>query len=204
MSPASWRARPAYQRARATALAYWFSFGTSADVSQVQPFENDSARVSVCETDPDCKWSCEVAKEGIAVKPEVMIPLVGFKKELAHQEKIVRETADKVFAEQGTKVDYLVGTMIELPRAAVCADQIAERAEFFSFGTNDLTQTTLGISRDDYAAFIGSYTDPKKADHGTVRAEFGESIEQNAIHGSDSDENANIEIAFFFSESELT
>ena len=123
--------------------------------------------------------ACEVAKEGIAVKPEVMIPLVGFKKELAHQESIVRQTADLVFKEKGTKVDYLVGTMIELPRAAVCADQIAERAEFFSFGTNDLTQTALGISRDDYAAFIGSYTDPKKAD--IIAADPFETIDQDGV-----------------------
>src|SRR5262249_31759648 len=73
------------------------------------------------------------------------------------QEKIVRETADAVFKEKGTSVSYLVGTMVELPRAAICADQIAKYAEFFSFGTNDLTQTTLGMSRDDYGAFINEY-----------------------------------------------
>src|SRR5262245_3751040 len=72
--------------------------------------------------------------------------------------------AEKVFAETGTKVEYLVGTMIEVPRACVTADAIAEPAEFFSFGTNDLTQTTLGMSRDDYGPFISVYTDPKKAD----------------------------------------
>jgi pyruvate,orthophosphate dikinase len=105
-----------------------------------------------------------VQKEGVKVVPEVMIPLVGFKKELANQEKIVRQMADKVFAEMGTKVEYLVGTMIELPRACVAADQIAKDAEFFSFGTNDLTQTTLGMSRDDYGPFISVYSDPKKAD----------------------------------------
>jgi pyruvate, orthophosphate dikinase len=123
--------------------------------------------------------ACEVSKEGIAVKAEVMIPLVGFKKELAHQEKIVRETAEKVFAEKKTKVDYLVGTMIELPRAAVCADQIAEHAEFFSFGTNDLTQTALGVSRDDYGPFIGPYTDPKKAD--ILPSDPFETIDQDGV-----------------------
>ncbi|MBL8824078.1 MAG: pyruvate, phosphate dikinase [Planctomycetia bacterium] len=105
-----------------------------------------------------------VKKEGIEVFPEVMIPLVGFQKEYTNQEKIVRDTAAKVFEETKTKVDYLVGTMIELPRACVVADQIATNAEFFSFGTNDLTQTTLGVSRDDYGPFISPYTDPKKAD----------------------------------------
>ncbi len=101
--------------------------------------------------------ACDVKKAGIDVHPEVMIPLAGFATEFADQEKIVRETAEQVFKEKGSKVDYLVGTMVELPRAAVCADQIAKRAEFFSFGTNDLTQTTLGMSRDDYGGFINEY-----------------------------------------------
>jgi pyruvate,orthophosphate dikinase len=101
--------------------------------------------------------ACAVKKAGIDVKPEVMVPLAGYKTELVNQEKIVRDTATKVFEREGMKVDYLVGTMIELPRAAVRADQIAEAAEFFSFGTNDLTQTTLGMSRDDYGPFINHY-----------------------------------------------
>ena len=101
--------------------------------------------------------ACNVKQAGIEVHPEIMIPLVGFATEFKDQEKVVRETAEKVFAEKGIKVDYLVGTMIELPRAAVCADQIAQGAQFFSFGTNDLTQTTLGISRDDYGGFINYY-----------------------------------------------
>ncbi len=87
-----------------------------------------------------------------------MIPLVGTKKELEHQAAVVRDVAAKVFAEQGVTVDYLVGTMIEIPRAALTADKIAEVAEFFSFGTNDLTQMTLGVSRDDAGKFLGLYT----------------------------------------------
>jgi pyruvate,orthophosphate dikinase len=98
-----------------------------------------------------------VKKEGIDVEPEVMIPLVGFLPELKAQSKIVRETAETVFKEKGVKVPYLVGTMIELPRACIVADQIAKEAEFFSFGTNDLTQTGLGMSRDDYGSFITHY-----------------------------------------------
>src|SRR5258708_39326498 len=98
--------------------------------------------------------ACNVQKSGTPVEPEVMIPLVAFLPELKAQAKIVRDTAEKVFAEKGVKVNYLAGTMIELPRAAVVADQIAKEAEFFSFGTNDLTQTTLGMSRDDYVSFI--------------------------------------------------
>jgi len=101
--------------------------------------------------------ACDVKKSGVEVKPEIMIPLVGFITEFRNQEKVIRETAEKVFAEKGIKVDYMVGTMIEVPRACATADQIAEGAEFFSFGTNDLTQTTLGISRDDYGGFINYY-----------------------------------------------
>jgi pyruvate,orthophosphate dikinase len=86
-----------------------------------------------------------------------MIPLVGNVTEFRNQEKIIREAATKVFKEAGVTADYLVGTMIELPRACVTADRIAEGAEFFSFGTNDLTQTGLGISRDDYGSFINEY-----------------------------------------------
>jgi pyruvate,orthophosphate dikinase len=101
--------------------------------------------------------ACEVAKEGINVEPEVMIPLVGTKRELDLQGSLVRATAEAVFKERGQKVKYLVGTMIEIPRAAVTAGAIAEAAEFFSFGTNDLTQTTFGLSRDDVPKVLSSY-----------------------------------------------
>jgi pyruvate,orthophosphate dikinase len=101
--------------------------------------------------------ACDVKLGGIDVHPEVMIPLAGFATEFRHQEQIVRDTAQAVFVEKGTHVNFLVGTMVELPRAAICADQIARHAEFFSFGTNDLTQTALGISRDDYGGFINAY-----------------------------------------------
>ncbi|HET7537835.1 MAG TPA: pyruvate, phosphate dikinase [Candidatus Didemnitutus sp.] len=99
----------------------------------------------------------EAKKQGVKAKPEIMIPLVGFKKELDLQVAIVHEVAAKVFAEKKTKVDYSVGTMIEVPRGALTADEIAQTAEFFSFGTNDLTQTCLGMSRDDSGSFLGSY-----------------------------------------------
>jgi len=98
-------------------------------------------------------------KKGIDVGPEVMIPLVGHVKELAHQEKLVRQTAEAVMKEQGVTFKYLVGTMIEIPRGAITADEIASVAEFFSFGTNDLTQTTLGVSRDDAGRFLRPYVD---------------------------------------------
>jgi pyruvate,orthophosphate dikinase len=101
--------------------------------------------------------AANVKKKGIEVHPEVMIPLVGHIKELVHQEKIVRKIAEDVMKEQGVKFTYLVGTMIEIPRGALTADEIAASAEFFSFGTNDLTQTTLGVSRDDAARFLVPY-----------------------------------------------
>ncbi|MCA9046249.1 MAG: pyruvate, phosphate dikinase, partial [Planctomycetaceae bacterium] len=87
----------------------------------------------------------------------VMVPLAGFESEFKNQAKVIRDTAAKVFEEQGVQVQFMVGTMIEIPRAALTAGEIAQEAEFFSFGTNDLTQTTLGISRDDYKGFIGYY-----------------------------------------------
>jgi pyruvate,orthophosphate dikinase len=101
--------------------------------------------------------ACLAKKDGVNVHPEVMVPLAGYKTEFDNQAKIIRETAQKVFEEQGAKVEFLVGTMIEVPRAAITAHEIARSAEFFSFGTNDLTQTTLGMSRDDYGTFIGFY-----------------------------------------------
>src|SRR5690606_20565555 len=98
-----------------------------------------------------------VTGEGKKVLPEIMIPLVMNPKELKILKKLVDDTAQAVFAEKKGKVSYLTGTMIELPRAALKAGEIAEDAEFFSFGTNDLTQTTLGISRDDSGNFLNDY-----------------------------------------------
>jgi pyruvate,orthophosphate dikinase len=103
--------------------------------------------------------AADVAKKKIKVKPEVMIPLVGFKREFDLQAEIVHRVAKEVMAEKKIKFDYQVGTMIEVPRGALTADQIAEGAEFFSFGTNDLTQTALGISRDDMNSFLLPYVE---------------------------------------------
>jgi pyruvate,orthophosphate dikinase len=101
--------------------------------------------------------ACIAKSKGGDPHPEIMIPLVGSIEEMRNQAAIVRRVAEEVFKEKGVKVDYMVGTMIELPRAALTADQIAEEAEFFSFGTNDLTQTTFGISRDDINQFLPAY-----------------------------------------------
>jgi pyruvate,orthophosphate dikinase len=103
--------------------------------------------------------AAEVQKKGIKVKPEVMIPLVGFKKELDLQIEVVHRVAREVMDKYKVKLDYLVGTMIEVPRGALTADEIAKSAEFFSFGTNDLTQTCLGMSRDDSGSFLPPYTE---------------------------------------------
>jgi pyruvate,orthophosphate dikinase len=101
--------------------------------------------------------ACKVAKQGVKVYPEIMIPLVGTESELENQRQVAVETAEAVMKKQGVRVKYLVGTMIEIPRAALMADRIAEVAEFFSFGTNDLTQMTFGYSRDDAGKFLPYY-----------------------------------------------
>jgi pyruvate,orthophosphate dikinase len=98
-------------------------------------------------------------EKGITAKPEIMVPLTGTKAEMKMQEQIVRSTVEKVFEERNDRIDYMVGTMIEVPRAALTADEMAESAEFFSFGTNDLTQMTFGYSRDDAGKFLPIYLD---------------------------------------------
>lgn len=104
---------------------------------------------------------CQLQKEGIETHPEIMVPLVGILYEFKQQEEVIRATAEKVFEEEGVRLDFKVGTMIEIPRAALTADRIASSAEFFSFGTNDLTQMTFGYSRDDIASFLPHYLEQK-------------------------------------------
>jgi pyruvate,orthophosphate dikinase len=103
----------------------------------------------------------EVQSEGVEVHPEIMVPLVGTVAEFVDQKEIIARTARAVFEEQGDEVAFLTGTMIEIPRAALVADRIAEEADFFSFGTNDLTQMTFGYSRDDVVTFLPTYLDQK-------------------------------------------
>jgi pyruvate,orthophosphate dikinase len=105
--------------------------------------------------------ACQVQGEGTSVKPEIMVPLVSTAEELRNQADLIREVAKEVMGEHGMTIDYRVGTMIELPRAALTADKIAEYADFFSFGTNDLTQTTYGLSRDDSGRFLSLYVEHK-------------------------------------------
>ncbi|MDR1134501.1 MAG: pyruvate, phosphate dikinase [Synergistaceae bacterium] len=110
--------------------------------------------------------ACEVSRKGLPVKPEIMMPLVGIKEEMRRLEKMAHEIAAEVMKSEGVKVDYKVGTMIEVPRAAMIADEVAAYAEFFSFGTNDLTQTTFGYSRDDAEnKFLGFYVEDKVVDN---------------------------------------
>jgi len=106
----------------------------------------------------------QLKKEGFDPRPEIMVPLVGIVNELDAQEKVIRETAEKLFAEEGVEIPFKIGTMIEVPRAALTADLIAQKAEYFSFGTNDLTQMTFGYSRDDIASFLPSYLEKKILD----------------------------------------
>ncbi len=113
--------------------------------------------IAVMQTKAVILAALEVMNEGIEVTPEIMIPLVGTTNELSYIKKIVCETADEIIKESGKKLNYKVGTMIEIPRACVIADKIAEEASFFSFGTNDLTQLTYGFSRDDASKFLKDY-----------------------------------------------
>ncbi len=109
--------------------------------------------------------ACNLVKQGVKVYPEIMIPLIGTVAELENQKKVVQEAVEEVIKKTGTKVKYLIGTMIEIPRAALTANKVAEQAEFFSFGTNDLTQMTFGYSRDDAGSFLPEYVDKKILPH---------------------------------------
>src|SRR5439155_6219011 len=117
------------------------------------------SEISEMQTRPVFAAAAEVQAAGIKARPEIMIPLVGFKRELDLQVEVVHRVAKEVMAEKKVKLNYLVGTMIEVPRGALTADEIAETAEFFSFGTNDLTQMCLGMSRDDSGSFLPAYAE---------------------------------------------
>jgi pyruvate,orthophosphate dikinase len=114
--------------------------------------------------------------KGVDARPEIMVPLVGTVAELKNQTDIIRSVAEKVFAEKGDRIDYLVGTMIEIPRAALTADHIAAEADFFSFGTNDLTQMTLGYSRDDAGKFLPDYLN-----RGILKQDPFQVLDQNGV-----------------------
>lgn len=121
--------------------------------------------------------ACELTKnEGFSIVPEIMIPLVGVVTELARLRENTVRVCEEVIAACGVKVDYLIGTMIELPRAALTADEIAREAEFFSFGTNDLTQTTFGLSRDDAGKFLPFYVES-----GLLEEDPFVSLDQNGV-----------------------
>ena len=117
-----------------------------------------------------------IKKKGFHVIPEIMVPLIGRSREFKQQEEIIRKTAESVFEKYGDRITYFVGTMIEVPRAALTADLIAEFAEFFSFGTNDLTQLTFGFSRDDIGKFLPIYLKEKIID-----ADPFQQIDENGV-----------------------
>jgi pyruvate,orthophosphate dikinase len=129
--------------------------------------------------------------KGIKAIPEIMVPLIGTVQEFRMQEDIIRSTADKVFEERGDKIEYLVGTMIEIPRAAMTADKIAEHAEFFSFGTNDLTQMGFGYSRDDSGKFLPIYVDAGILKHDPFQVLDQEGIGQLVQMGTDKGRSTN-------------
>jgi pyruvate,orthophosphate dikinase len=118
----------------------------------------------------------KLKEKGIKVLPEIMVPLVGIKYEFNEQDEIIRRTAAKLFEEVGDSIEFKVGTMIEIPRAALTADRIAATAEFFSFGTNDLTQMTFGYSRDDIASFLPTYLEKK-----ILQADPFQVLDQNGV-----------------------
>jgi pyruvate,orthophosphate dikinase len=105
--------------------------------------------------------ACQLKKEGFDPRPEIMVPLIGILYELKQQKSVIQKVAEEVFAEEGVRIEFEIGTMIEIPRAALTADRIATEAEYFSFGTNDLTQMTFGYSRDDIASFLPAYLEKK-------------------------------------------
>jgi pyruvate,orthophosphate dikinase len=132
--------------------------------------------IYIMQTRAIAEAAAELVKQGMKLTPEIMIPLVGIDLELVKLRELVEKEVLAVQKESGVKFDYHVGTMIELPRAALTADEIAAHADFFSFGTNDLTQTTLGLSRDDAARFLGSYVS-----EGIFKADPFVSIDQTGV-----------------------
>ena len=122
--------------------------------------------------------ACDLTKQGVRAIPEIMIPIVGIEAELDRMKKLTIATAEQVMVEKAQQVHYTVGTMIELPRACIIADEIAEKAEFFSFGTNDLTQTTYGISRDDAGHFMPAYIEK-----GVVEVDPFVKLDQEGVGG---------------------
>ncbi len=131
---------------------------------------NTYPEITVMQARAIIEAACDLKKEGLDPKPEIMVPLIGTVKELKMQEEIIRSTAAKVFEEKGMEIEYMVGTMIEIPRAALTANEVAEVAEFFSFGTNDLTQMTFGYSRDDAGKFLPIYIEKGILKHDPFQA----------------------------------
>lgn len=152
---------------------------------------NTYPEITVMQTRAILGAAIELQKEGITVLPEIMVPLVGTVKEFELQRQVIDETAKKLFAEEGAKVEYKVGTMIEIPRATLIADKIAEHAQFFSFGTNDLTQMTFGYSRDDINGFLPDYLAKKILPVDPFQVLDQEGVGQLVQHGTKLGRSAN-------------
>jgi pyruvate,orthophosphate dikinase len=135
--------------------------------------------------------ACQLKKEGYNPKPEIMIPLIGILYELKQQKEIIEKTAKQVLAEEGVDLKFEIGTMIETPRAALTADKIAKYADYFSFGTNDLTQMTFGYSRDDVASILNTYIDGKILEHDPFQVLDQEGVGQLIETAVEKGRNAN-------------
>ncbi|MGB4204059.1 MAG: pyruvate, phosphate dikinase [Bacteroidales bacterium] len=159
---------------------------------------NTYPEISEMQTRAIIEAALNLKAKGIKTYPEIMIPLIGTLKELRYQEDIVRNTAEKIFAERNDRIDYMVGTMIEVPRAALTADLIAESAEFFSFGTNDLTQMTFGYSRDDSPKFLPIYLEKGLLKHDPFqildREGVGQLVEMGVKKGRQTKKNLKVGI----------
>ena len=140
--------------------AKWHADGHRVIMVRIETFPE----ITAMQTRAILGAAVQLKKEGFNPMPEIMVPLVGIVNELDNQEIIIRKTANKIFKAEGVEVPFKLGTMIEVPRAALTADLIANKAEYFSFGTNDLTQMTFGYSRDDIASFLPSYLEKKILD----------------------------------------
>ena len=165
----SWRRRSACRRRASTSASSSCTSSTRCSASAAAVSASAIPRSRRCRRARCSRPRRIVQKEGIKVRPEIMIPLVGFKKELDLQIEVVHQAAREVQAEKKVKLNYMVGTMIEIPRGALTADEIAQSAEFFSFGTNDLTQTGLGMSRDDSGSFLPHYAGARDRQEEPVR-----------------------------------
>ena len=155
---------------------------------------NTYPEITAMQTTAILTAALNLKKKGITAVPEIMIPLIGTVEEFVEQEKVIRSTADELFKEYNDKVEYTIGTMIEIPRATLLADQIAEHADFFSFGTNDLTQMTFGYSRDDIGTFLPIYLEKDILKHDPFEVLDQEGVGQLVQLGTERGRSSNADL----------